>query len=95
MMANQDQRPKVFPAWFRPAMAVLLVIVSFAALGGMLWISAPDDRADLVTYLFGFITGSCIAPVVNFVFGSSTGSAEKQAVQERRLDAIDSESVQK
>lgn len=72
---------------FVSGMAMLIVALSYPALGFLLWLSDPKDRPQLIMAAFVFLTGTCLSTVIYFVFGSSRGSDSKQQEQERRLDS--------
>lgn len=74
---KQRSRPRQL---FRPAMAVLIVVLSFASLGGLVYLS--EERDNLVPIIVGALIGY-LGAVIQYYFGSSQGSANKQETQDR------------
>jgi len=72
----------VMPGWFRPVLAIVVVVLGFASLAGIFWFSENRDQVAMV--LIGSITGYVLA-VVQFSFGTSVGSGNKDALTRQLL----------
>lgn len=66
-------------AWFWSAVASLYV--GFITFGNI-----PPDNVRFADTILGFILGTVIATIVQFFFGSSMGSQEKNEENQRRLE---------
>lgn len=67
-----------------PAMAILVTLGFFACLGALFYLSAKgikldDNSRDVLIYAFGVLSAGFMA-IMNFLFGSSSGSAAKDKV---------------
>ena len=55
----------------RDIIAVMIIILSFAAIFVILRFPIPVENKDLVNVAFGFVLGSGVSGVIGYYFGSS------------------------
>lgn len=60
-------------------LAVLILIGFFTCIGALMTLDLPDDGHDVLLVLIGAL-GGAFGAVVNYYFGSSSGSAAKTAM---------------
>ena len=62
---------------FLYALAGFWSLYAMAYLGAITFIPVPKENRDFANIILGFLTGTVVATVVNFFFGSSSDSRKK------------------
>lgn len=63
--------------FLRAGLAILLVAGVFGIIGALFVVPIPDENRDLISYLINTVVAAGAMLVINYVFGSSSGSAAK------------------
>jgi len=84
----RENQKETFSQWPRLALAVYLITLGFVSIGGLIYISLPEDRPTLITMVIGFLLGTCLGAVIQYFFGTSIGSSTKQVAAERMVSEL-------
>ncbi len=81
-MSFQDILQKLFNGknYMRSMLALLLIIFLMGYLVYVTIHPIPQENQHIVDMVLGFVMGTMGATIINFYFGSSQGSAEKNEI---------------
>jgi len=70
-------------------LGALIIVLSFLYVGMVTFFVIPDSGKDIAQTAVGFLLGSCVATIINYIWGSSAGSAAKSKAMEKQLKIND------
>ena len=65
-------------------MAGIIILLTFLYLFLITFLQIPESGADHAKYASGFLVGTAFATIINYFWGSSKGSADKNDLLNRR-----------
>lgn len=81
-LAQEDIFSKRFLYWY----TLFWTFAAVAYIGGITFYPIPETQTRFADVILGFLLGTVIAQIINFFYGSSKGSADKNAMLQKELE---------